>query len=321
MRQPGAIWRTTAVRLAAVYSVLFCLGLGLGLAALYAGTIGVIERQRDATVEAEVRALSERFLEGGTRRLVAAIDARTAPDARGDAVYMLITPAGRRVAGNLTAWPVEAAAQGVTSFGVTKRDGEELTRREVRAFAFNLPGGYRLLVGRDSEDLEEFRNRFLSVSFWIALGAVVLGLVSGLLLGRRVLARVARAAEVGEGISAGQFEHRVPISGQGDEFDRLAASVNGMLDRIEGLMQGMRIATDSISHDVRRPLTRARAELELALRRTPQGDAQVAMTRSLAEIDRATGLLGHLLDIARAEAGVPGESWSDLDLATIAEDA
>ncbi|MEO1313361.1 MAG: two-component sensor histidine kinase, partial [Pseudomonadota bacterium] len=86
MRQPGAIWRTTAVRLAAVYSVLFCLGLGLGLAALYAGTIGVIERQRDATVEAEVRALSERFLEGGTRRLVAAIDARTAPDARGDAV-------------------------------------------------------------------------------------------------------------------------------------------------------------------------------------------------------------------------------------------
>ncbi|MEM9229283.1 MAG: HAMP domain-containing sensor histidine kinase [Pseudomonadota bacterium] len=320
MKRPGAIWRTTAVRLAAVYTALFCLGLGLGLGALYLGTIGVIERQRAATLEAEVRALSERFREGGTARLVRAIDARTAPDARGDAVYLLVTPQGRRISGNLTAWPVEAATEGPISFGVSKRDGEQITQREVRALAFNLPRGYRLLVGRDNEELEEFRNRFLSVSLWIALGAVILGLVSGLLLGRRVLGRVARAAEAGEGISAGQFERRVPVSGRDDEFDRLAVSVNGMLDRIEGLMQGMRIATDSISHDVRRPLTRARAELELALRRDP-GDAQAAMLRSLSEIDRATGLLGHLLDIARAEAGVQGDSWSTLDLASIADDA
>lgn len=318
----GAIWRTTAVRLAAVYTVLFCLGMGLGLAALYAGTIGVIERQRDSTLEAEVRALSERFREGGTARLIPAIEARTGPNARGDAVYLLATPTGGRLAGNLTAWPREAQGEGPVSFGVTKRDGEAIVQRSVRALAFDLPRGYRLLVGRDSGELQEFRARFLRVSLWIGLGAVALGLISGTLLGRQVLARVARAAEAGERISAGQLDRRVPVSGRGDEFDRLAVSVNGMLDRIEALMQGMRIATDSISHDVRRPLTRARAELELALGQGATDEAaQTAMARGVVEIDRATAMLGHLLSIARAEAGVSDGHWAEVDLEAVVGDA
>lgn len=317
-----AVWRTTAARLAAVYTVLFCLGLALGLIALYAGTIGVIERQRDVALKAEVRALSERFREGGTARLIPAIEARTGPQARGDAVYLLATPRGRRLVGNLTTWPREAAVEGPITFGVSKRDGEGVVQRQVRALVFDLPRDYRLLVGRDSGDLQEFRARFLRVSLWIAVGAVVLGITSGVFMGRRVLARVAVAAEAGERISAGHLDRRVPISGRGDEFDRLAASVNGMLDRIEALMQGMRVATDSISHDVRRPLTRARAELDLALRRDLDTEqTQSAISRSLTEIDRATGLLAHLLDIARAEAGVPDDSWTDVDLARIVADA
>nr|WP_246237363.1 HAMP domain-containing sensor histidine kinase [Halovulum dunhuangense] len=149
-----------------------------------------------------------------------------------------------------------------------------------------------------------------------------MGLALGLILGRRVLARVARAAEAGERIAAGNLDGRVPVSGSGDEFDRLATSVNAMLDRIEALMQGMRIATDSISHDVRKPLTRVRAELDLALRReTDAAGAQAAMARALGQIDAAVGILGRLLDIARAEAGMAGGEWRAVDLSRIAEDA
>ncbi|WP_112322759.1 ATP-binding protein [Oceanibium sediminis] len=322
----GAVWRTTAVRLAALFTLLFSLLLGAGLTAVYIGTIGVVDRQTDATLDAEVRALSERFASGGLSQLVRAIEDRSGRDALADNVYLLVTGSRRRIAGNLSGWPVvepgAASPEGWISFPVSKRDGAEVKDRQVRALVFDLPQGYRLLVGRDSEDQLEFRRRFFSVVIWVALGTVALGLVSGLFLGRRVLARVERVAEAGERIAAGNLDRRVPVSGRGDEFDRLADAVNAMLDRIEALMQGTRVATDSISHDVRRPLTRVRAELELALRRDLDGEqAQAAMGRALGELDRAVGILNALLNIARAEAGVAGSAWADVDLAQIAGDA
>ncbi|MHA3976979.1 sensor histidine kinase [Halovulum sp. GXIMD14794] len=322
MSLPRGLWRTTPVRFAAVLTLLFCLVLGGGLGAVYFGTVAVVDRQTEATLDAEIRALSERFEEGGLTRLVEAIEARTGPDARGDNVYLLIGPDGRRRAGNLSAWPAGHDEPGEVSFPVTKRDGASSTERRVRALTFDLPRGYRLLVGRDSEDQFIVRQRFIRTAVWVILGAIALGLVSGVLLGRRVLRRVEVAAEAGERIAAGNLERRVPLAGSGDEFDRLAGSVNAMLDRIEALMSGMRLATDAISHDVRKPLTRVRAELELALLRNAEGeDAQVVMTHALEQIDAAMKILANLLDIARAEARVPGDAWKPLDLAAIAEDA
>ncbi|MSU88725.1 HAMP domain-containing protein [Rhodobacteraceae bacterium 2CG4] len=322
MSLPRGLWRTTPVRFAAVLTALFCLVLGGGLGAVYLGTVAVVDRQTEATLDAEIRALSERFEEGGLRRLVGAIEARTGPDARGDNVYLLVGPDGRRRAGNLSAWPAGHDDGAEISFPVTKRDGAESTERRVRALTFELPRGYRLLVGRDSEDQFMVRQRFVRAAVWVILFAIAVGLVSGVLLGRRVLRRVEAAAEAGERIAAGNLERRVPLAGSGDEFDRLAGSVNAMLDRIEGLMSGMRLATDAISHDVRKPLTRVRAELELALLRRAEGeDAQVVMTHALEQIDAAMKILANLLDIARAETRVPGDSWKPIDLATIAEDA
>lgn len=322
MSLPRGLWRTTPVRFAAALTALFCLVLGVGLGAVYLGTVAVVDRQTDATLDAEIRALSERFEEGGLGRLVEAIEDRTGPDARGDNVYLLIGPEGRRRAGNLSAWPTGHDDAGPVNFPVTKRDGAGRTERRVRALTFDLPRGYRLLVGRDSEDQFMVRQRFLGTVIWVVLGAIALGLVSGVLLGRRVLHRVQIAADAGERIAAGNLERRVPVVGSGDEFDRLAGSVNAMLDRIEELMSGMRLATDAISHDVRKPLTRVRADLELALLRGVDGeDAQVVMARALEQIDAAMKILANLLNIARAEAGVPGDSWKPIDLATIAADA
>lgn len=321
-RRLPALLRTSAVRFAALYTVLFCIAMGLGLGAVYLGTITLVERQRTETISGEIRALSEGFRQGGVARLVRAVDDRSGPDARGDNVYLVTAPTLRPLAGNLSAWPDAEPDGDWVSFPVQKRDGERLVDRQVRARVFHLPGGFRLLVGRISEDLLDFRRRFLQVSLWVAAGTIVLGLLTGLIFGRRVLRRVAVAAAAGERIAAGNLDSRVPIQGKGDEFDRLAGSVNAMLDRIEALMQGMRMATDSISHDVRRPLTRLRAELDLALRRElPEAEARAAMGRALEEIDGTVAILENLLKIARAEAGVPSGDWEEFDLGALAADA
>ena len=314
-----SVWRTTAFRFAVIYTFVFALAMALGLGTVYWGTIRVIELQTDSAIEGEIRALSERFQEGGLPALVQAVEARTGPDASADNAYLVVNPSQRRIAGNLSDWPGFAVYEDWFSFPVTKRDGPDRRDRTLRARAFELPGGFGLLVGRDSETQSQFRRLFLQTVVWIGGAALLFGLLAGYLLGRQVLRRVDRAARAGEAIAAGNLDSRVPVSGAGDEFDRLAESVNAMLDRIEGLMAGMRIATDSISHDVRRPLTRLRARLEMA--QAGQGSAEEAMARATEEIDATVRILENLLKIAQAEAGVPGEGWADLDLAALAADA
>ena len=317
-----AIWRTTAFRMAAIYLAVFGAAMGLGLVSVYQATVGVIDRQTRQTIEAELGGLSDQYVAGGLSRLKATIQARARSLTRRDEVYMLTDPDLMRIAGNLRTWPAHAPPKEWFTFPVTRNEQGTQANRQVMAMAFELRGGYRLLVGRDTQSQAIFRRLLLDASFWIAIVTVFLGLGTGLILSRRVLRRVDQAAAAGESVATGNLDRRLPISGSGDEFDRLAVSFNAMLNRIEGLMSGMRIATDSISHDVRRPLTRLRAKLDLALREPEQsGDTAEAMGAALEEIDATVLILDNLLKIARAEAGVAGATWAPVDLADLARDA
>ncbi|MEO0912800.1 MAG: HAMP domain-containing sensor histidine kinase [Pseudomonadota bacterium] len=292
------LWRTSAFRQAILYSLAFTAAMGLALTALFFSTIGVVERQTRATIEAEVQGLSEQFAAGGLTRLAAIIRQRSRLQPGTNSVYLLVGPRGERIGGNLSTWPEAAPGNGAFELPLIRvAEGTEVSRRAF-AQSFTLRGGYRLLVGRDAEELAQTRRLFVTAGLWIGVATIVFGLLTGLLLSRRILKRVAAAAEAGERIAEGQFESRLPIGPSGDEFDRLAGSVNALMDRIERLMQGMRIATDSISHDLRRPLTRLRARLELAATEHPD-----VMGEALEEVDAATGILENLLKIAQAEAG------------------
>jgi signal transduction histidine kinase len=114
---------------------------------------------------------------------------------------------------------------------------------------------------------------------------------------------------------------RLPLSGADDELDRLARNLNAMLDRIAGLMEGIRQVSDNIAHDLRTPLTRLRNHAEHAL----QLDEGEAASRAALEqvIDEADGLIrifNALLMIARAESQSCGESLADLDAAALVHD-
>ncbi len=311
----AAVWRTTAFRSAVLYTLIVSVAVSAALGWVYWTTVGAIERQTVATIEAEVQGLSEQFRAGGLARLATTIERRSRAEPGTPSVYMLATPQLRRVAGNLNRWPEGAPDNGRFILPLRRVTEDGVVSRHAEAQAFKLPGGYRLLVARDTEDLQLVRKRFLGAILWIGGGALVFGLATGYLLSRRVLTRVARAAEVGERIAAGHLESRLPVGSGADELDRLAGSVNAMMDRIEGLMTGMRIATDSISHDLKKPLTRLRARLELA-----EGDPDT-LGAALEEVDATVTILDNLLRIARAEAGVTSTDFSDTDLGQMVQDA
>ena len=103
---------------------------------------------------------------------------------------------------------------------------------------------------------------------------------------------------------AGDMSRRIPVDGSGGELDALAQNLNEMLDRIEGLMSGLREVSDNIAHDLKTPLNRLRNSAEAALRDPRGGDAyREGLERTIEKSDELIKTFNALLLIARLEAG------------------
>lgn len=311
---------TNAFRLAALYMALFAASVLALLAFIYFSTADFVERQTEETVSAEITGFAEQYRDHGLTGLIESIDARASNERGGATIYLLTDPRLNRVAGNITAWPQTTQIRpGWVRFSVqVERKGQNVTYDAV-ASIFVLSGDYRLLVGRDLRDAAAFRRRVERTFFWAALLTLALGLGGGLFMTRNMLRRVEAVNKTSASIIQGDFSERVPLTGSGDEFDQLAANLNAMLDQIERLMIGMRQVTDNIAHDLRTPLSRLRARLEVTLLERPDaGRYADALNATIAEADQLLGTFNALLSIAETESGARRETMSVLDLSAIA---
>jgi len=318
----GKLFRTTAFKLSLAYLVLFSIGAMLVLASVGGRAKQVLDEQIGETVEAELRGLAEQYSEGGIRQLALAVERRAR--APGSAIYLVTTYTGEFVAGNIATQP--SMAQGETGLSDTlyQRRGdpaEEPRRHPALARLFVLPGGFRLIVGHDVEDhriLRGILERALGVSlFWL----VLVGTLGGLFVAHRVLERVEAMSDSARRIMGGDLDERLPVSGSGDELDRLAANFNAMLTRIDELMSGLREVSDNIAHDLKTPLTRLRNRAEEALGDgKSQEDQRAALAAIIDESDGLIRIFNALLMIARAEAGCCSDQLCAFDAREVAHD-
>ncbi len=282
-----------------------------------------VERQTEATLDAEITGLAEQYAQRGLSGLVQIVAARSAGD-RGDATLYLVTdPDGQPLAGNISARPLRIPPRvGWLSFTVeVKVHGRELTHPAIGRL-ITIAGGYRLLVGRDISDAAAFRDRVKLTLMWAGLFALGVGLLGGAAMSRKLLRRVELVNRTSERVMAGNLSDRIPLDGTSDEFDLLAANLNRMLDQIERLMTAMREVTDDVAHDLKTPLARLRARLELALIGPADAAAQSeAIRAAIDEADRMLSTFNALLRIAEAEAGAAREQAEPLDLGGIARAA
>lgn len=318
MRLPRFL-RTTAFRLTLAYTAVFGVSVLILLTLIYWATAQNIARTVDETITAEIDALAQHYRTRGLQGLVEAIEKRTGPGNVSGALYLLTDFRYRPIAGNVSAWPVDAAEQG--SWVVFPLAGDGTEAAFGRARAFRLSGGFNLLVGRDTRALDRFQDLMAEAMAWALAGTIVLGLGGGVLVGRRVLARIDAIARGAETIMRGDVSHRMGTTGSGDEFDRLALTLNAMLDQIERLMTGIRTVSNNVAHDLRSPLTRMRARLEAAV---TQGetveDLRETCAEVLAEADTLLVTFNALLSIAEAESGVPLAETVAVDLGALVED-
>ena len=319
----GKLFRTTTFKLTLVYLTVFALFAAFLLGYFALNTRRLITEQITDTVNAEITGLSEQYRLGGIRRLVVVVDNRARRP--GSSLYLVTTFNGQALAGNVTALaPGILDNPGWTEtvyHRIDEAETSEHAAHEALVRVFQLPGGFRLLVGRDLDERERLYRIVLSAGRWSVAIVVVLGLLGGFLVTRRVLRRVDAMTETTRTIMTGDLSGRLPVAGTGDELDRLAGNLNAMLERIEALMHGLKEVSDNIAHDLKTPLTRLRNRSEEALR-TAKSEAEyrAALESTIEESEGLIRTFNALLMIARAESGQARDGMSEFDASEIAND-
>jgi signal transduction histidine kinase len=312
---------TSTFRLALIYAALFSVS-AVSLAGVTFWTMEfMLERQRRETVLAEANLLADQFRRFGPAGLSVVISERIRPDRVGDGIYLLASPIYLPLAGNLSDWPTNARHNGSwLEFEIERIVAGQRRVLGVRAIHLLLPDGYHLLVGQDLSTEERLRSALVNASLWGIVVTVGLGLAVGFIASRNFLGRIEAINRATERIRAGEVEHRMPVSGNGDEFDRLSHNLNAMLDEIQRLLAGIRAVTDNIAHDLRTPLSRLKNGLELALGSRGEEERRQAIERAIGEADQLLRTFSALLAIADAEAGASRIERKPVDLEDLARD-
>jgi signal transduction histidine kinase len=314
----GKLVRTTAFKLSMLYLTVFALFAAFLLGYFAWNTRRLITAQITQTVNAEIIGLSEQYRLAGLRRLVNIIDARSRRP--GSSLYFVATSAGDGLVGNMAPLnPAILDRPGWTEIAYRRLDDSQSTTQQALVRVIHLSGGFRLLVGRDLDERERLGDIVFNAGQWSVAVVIVLGLAGGFFITRRVLKRIDAMSATAQTIMAGDLSGRLPVAGTGDELDRLAGSLNAMLERIEALMHGLKEVSDNIAHDLKTPLTRLRNRSEAALRAAKRDvDYRAALEAIIEESDRLIHIFNALLMIARAESGHARDPMSEFDAAEVA---
>jgi signal transduction histidine kinase len=304
--------RSAGLRFGVIYAALFSVSAVALAGFLWWSTAGLLQRQTTAELRQDGDALVGSYFESGLPGVVTAIKDRIAGNVDDDALYILADPNLNVIAGNLDGWPAEWPMDEEWGRLRVERAGLPV---QMQVRAFELPGGFHAMVGRDIAVRQHLGRLMEAALLWAALIAVLLGSVGAWAVRGLFRSTIADVSATAMAIGSGDLSRRVQVHGQDDEFDLLATTINDMLDRISHLMDGVKQVSNAIAHDLRTPIARARARLEDAsLHAASEAELRGAVERAIADLDGIVGIFQALLRISEIEAGARRSRFADIDV-------
>jgi heavy metal sensor kinase len=180
--------------------------------------------------------------------------------------------------------------------------------QRIRTVALPVQRNGRLVevvqVGVPLAPTERTLHRWIEALLVLVPLGVGLAAAGGRVMARAALRPVDEMARAARRIDAEALARRITVRGTGDELDRLAETLNGMLARLENAFGGMRRFSADAAHELRTPLTALKGTLEVALRSDRSGaEYRAALASALEEVERLVRLAEDLLLLSRATAG------------------
>jgi signal transduction histidine kinase len=304
------IFRTSSFRLTLLYSGFFlfcCLVLFL---VFYWAAADSMARQIDNSVASEIGEIKADAKTQDIDSLKSTVDLLAKTSA--DFSYLLQDRDGHRLAGNLPAM--------TPTLGISEQpnqmdpdEGKTLRGRGVR-----LPNDVFLFVALSTYQMHQMRQAMVKAFLWGMLVTLVLSLIGGTFMSLSILGRVEALSRASREIVDSDMKRRIPLRGSNDEFDHLVVSLNAMLDRITGLMDGIRQVSSDIAHDLRTPLTRLRQRVEVTLHREQDVfSLRLGYEKTLRDIDSILEIFDALLRISRLESTSPATQFQPVDLTEV----
>lgn len=310
--------QSVSLRFGVVYSALFIISAVMFLSFVWWGTIGLLDQRVRHSIALDAHAMLTEWTHEGVLGLENLISNRLAQDIDDNAIYLLSGPDNKLLAGNLAHWPTRLDPNLSWQTLPVLRDGQ-LNLAQIRVWT--LQGNYQLLIGRDISERTQIQRMLTDAMLWTCLMVGLLAVGGGWVvrtLFRQIIHSINRTTLA---ITQGDMSRRIPVSGMGDELDDVALTINQMLDRITRLMDGVKQVSNSIAHDLRTPIARARAELEdAACSATNEQALRSAIDQAVINLDNVTGICEALLRIAQIEAGTRRSAFAIFDLATTLRD-
>ncbi len=277
----------------------------------------IIDQQARANASAEQVYVVTLAREEGLAAVVAALNRRERVHGGAGFRYALNDARGQTIAGTSAFNGITYQAPGWKV--IVSEDRGKQTAWHVLVGA--LPSGQSLYIAQDTGQRSAFRTAIIQASTIALVFASLVCTMAGLLLSGYLLRRAADISRTAEMFAAGNLTARIVVAPNGDVFDRLGSALNAMLSRIEELMTGMRTITDSLAHDLRRPLSHVEYALDRAAAPgTSEEERNDAIVEAKQHTEHALATFSALLDVARAELGLSAETMSAVDIKSLLRD-
>jgi signal transduction histidine kinase len=242
------------------------------------------------------------FTSNEPERRLQEIEDRLLKDPQRVKIVGLFGADGSRIAGNIETLPAGIAPNVAANAEVLRFDGGIRTEQKVRLATRPLPSGETLVIGRAIDEITEIAKIVMRILALGLLPAFILTILLGAALSQRLYGRVAELNRKIQRVATGDLRERLPITGRGDTFDQMSASVNGMLDDIESLIREISGVADNIAHDLRTPLTRVRVRLERGRANASRlEELQKVVDQAINGVDQSLAIITALLRIAEIE--------------------
>ena len=310
--RPAELWRHNSFRLALGVTLFILATLMLASGIGYGLLHGQLTGRQDARVTEIFTALAQTSLQGDEVDLIEAIATRINASPDHATVYLLRGAGGKILAGNMAAvdlpkaWSTLSGAQ----IGV-------VTDYPYRVFS-GRAGGYDLTVGLSNADLDDLQEIVLSAFGWAALIALIATLSLGAFLAMRVQRQLSQAEAAMVRVAQGDLTARLPVSGRGDDLDRISTAINASLARLANLVEAMRQVSADVAHELRAPLNRLRIRIETAAEKAALGGSvDNDLAAALSESETINQTFSALLRIAQIEGGARRDHFAAIDLADI----
>lgn len=315
------LFRRTQVRSAVAFTLIITVSVTALFAVLIVRLADGLEdgvRARVVNTRDALLAIDRRY---GFDELVSVVTDEAESIRVEDSIFAVVDANGAIVAGNIRSerpfdgWRTLERSQlpDIASDG-TGRD---------RFFAMWTPVSKgNLLIGRSDREVQQAKLILMSSLVWGILATAILGVGSGIYLARGAQKRIDDIANTLSAVSSGELDRRVPVRVFQHDLDEVGQRINAMLTQLERLVQSANQSSTDIAHDLKRPMTRLRQQLESAAEADGASAAMKdVLEGAIAEVDSIVSTFEALLNIGQLEAGDRRARFVDINLKKVLDDA